>query len=45
MAKFIPGPPEVMREALIVVAGAILAAFIVGQIPSLKSWLREQWAP
>lgn len=40
---FIPGPFEIGREALIVVGGALLAALIVGQFPSLKDWIKAQW--
>ena len=43
--KLIPAPAEVGREAIIVIAGALLAALIVGQLPALKTWIREQWTP
>ena len=39
----IPTPREVIREATVVIAGAVLAAFIVGQFPRLKSWITDQW--
>ena len=43
--KLHPVIPEIAREALIVVAGAALAAFIVGQLPpSWKAWMRRQWS-
>jgi Flp pilus assembly pilin Flp len=38
-----PSAPEVAREALIVVAGAVIAAAVVGAFPRLKAWLKEQW--
>lgn len=41
--KILPGPSEVVREALIVVGGALLAAFIIGRMPELKAWVKEQW--
>lgn len=41
--KFIPSAPEVAREALIVVAGALVAAFIVGQLPGVREWIKRQW--
>ena len=41
--KFIPSAPEVGREAVIVIAGALLAAFIVGQLPALRDWIKRQW--
>lgn len=40
---FIPRPAEISREALIVLAGALLAALIVGQLPAVKTWIRQQW--
>lgn len=42
--KIIPTIPEIGREALIVVGGAILAALIIGQIPALRDWIKTQWA-
>jgi hypothetical protein len=41
--KFIPSLPEVGREAVIVLAGAILAAAVMSQFPSLKTWIKAQW--
>lgn len=41
---WVPSAPEVVREALIVVAGAVLAALIVGYAPELKAWIKRQWA-
>lgn len=38
-----PSLPEVAREALIVVGGALLAALIVGQLPAVKDWIKKQW--
>ncbi|UUZ76893.1 hypothetical protein LP414_05565 [Polaromonas sp. P1(28)-13] len=35
--------PEVAREALIVLGGAILVVVIIGQIPSLRDWIKAQW--
>lgn len=40
---WIPKAPEIAREALIVLAGAVIAAFIVGQLPELKAWIKDQW--
>lgn len=40
----IPGGSEIAREALTVIAGALLAAFIVGRLPQLKSWIKDQWS-
>lgn len=41
--KFIPAPAEISREALIVIGGALLAAFIVGRIPAVRDWIKAQW--
>ena len=41
--KFIPSLPEVGREALIVIAGAVIAAAFMAQFPSLKTWIKAQW--
>lgn len=43
MKNVIPTASEVVREAVIVVAGAALAALIVGQWPDLKAWIKKQW--
>lgn len=41
--RIIPTAPEVLREALIVIAGALLAAVIVGQLPPVRRWIKAQW--
>lgn len=41
--KAIPTVPEIVREALIVVAGAALAAFVVSQFPQFKAWVKKSW--
>jgi len=41
--NILPSPAEIAREGLIVLGGAIIAAIIVGQLPALKAWLKEQW--
>lgn len=43
MKTIIPSVPEIGREALIVICGALLAAFIVGRVPALKQWIKQQW--
>jgi hypothetical protein len=43
LPKIIPSAPEVGREALIVVLGAIVAAFVIGQLPGVKAWINQQW--
>lgn len=39
----IPRPAEVLREAVVVIGGAVLAAWVIGQFPGLKAWIKEQW--
>ncbi|CAN5166086.1 hypothetical protein BH10PSE16_BH10PSE16_43790 [soil metagenome] len=43
LKAIIPSVPEIGREALIVLGGALLAALIVGQFPSLRDWMKAQW--
>lgn len=43
MNKFIPSLPEVSREAICVIAGALIAAFVIGQLPGVKTWIQDQW--
>ena len=40
---FIPKPFEIGREALIVLGGSIVAAFIVSQSPRLQAWIKKAW--
>lgn len=39
----IPKPVEIGREAITVIAGALLAALIIGYLPSVKAWIKDQW--
>ena len=39
--RVIPTVPEVLREAVIVLAGAALAALLVSQVPALRRWLQS----
>ena len=39
----IPKPAELIREAAIVIGGAIIAAAIMSQFPQLKSWIKRAW--
>lgn len=43
MKTLIPSTAELGREALIVLGGAVIAAFIVGQFPQLREWIKAQW--
>lgn len=38
-----PGLSDFAREALIVIGGAIIAAAIIGQVPALRAWIKQQW--
>lgn len=40
---FVPAPAEIGREALIVIAGALLAALVIGQLPGVRDWIKKQW--
>jgi hypothetical protein len=40
---FVPKPAEVGREALIVIAGALIAALVIGQMPGVRAWIKRQW--
>lgn len=35
--------PQIGREAVVVLGGAILAALILRQLPQLKSWIKDAW--
>ena len=37
----IPTAPEVVRETLTLLAGALLAAFIVSRVPALREFVRR----
>lgn len=39
IGRYLPTLPEVSREALAVVAGAIIAAIIFKNLPALKDWV------
>lgn len=38
-----PSVREVAHSALVTIAGAIVAAWLVRQSPELRQWLRESW--
>lgn len=39
----LPSSKEVVREVIVVLAGAVIAALIIGQLPELRTWMRQQW--
>lgn len=41
--RIIPTVPEVSREAIIVIAGALLAALVMSQFPGVRAWIKKQW--
>lgn len=43
MKQFLPTAPQISQEALKLIAGALLAALIVGQLPGVKAWVKKQW--
>ncbi|HWI11069.1 MAG TPA: hypothetical protein VNU48_07040 [Burkholderiaceae bacterium] len=40
---FLPAPAAIGREAIVVIAGALLAAFVIGQLPGVRDWIKAQW--
>lgn len=44
LPNFLPTPAEIGREAIIVVAGALLAALLMSQWPSGKAWIKAAWS-
>lgn len=43
MKSIIPTGPELARETLIVLGGALAAALIIGSMPTVRAWMRKQW--
>lgn len=43
MKTLIPTLPEIGRETIIVIGGALLAAYIVGNFPGMREWIKAQW--
>ena len=41
--KLLPTVTEISREAVTVIAGAIVAALIISQLPGVKAWIKKQW--
>lgn len=36
--------PKIGMEAVVVLGGALIAALILRQVPSLKQWIKDSWA-
>ena len=43
MKNLLPGIPAISREVVTVLAGALIAALIIGQLPSVRDWIKSQW--
>ena len=41
MSKIIPTAPEFLREALIVMGGALLAAMVLSQLPAVRKYIQQ----
>lgn len=41
MKTALPSAPEVLRESLVLIGGAILAALILSQLPQLRAWITD----
>jgi hypothetical protein len=35
---------DVVKQAAVTLAAAVLAAWVVGNLPGVKAWLRKQWS-
>jgi hypothetical protein len=42
MNRWYPTAPEVSRETLVVIAGAIVAAIVFSKSPALKAWVADR---
>lgn len=40
--SLIPSGSEVVREAVVLIAGALLAAFVLSQFPSARDYIKRQ---
>lgn len=41
--KMVPSVNEIGRETIIVLGGALVAALIIGNLPTVRDWMRKQW--
>lgn len=42
LSKIIPTGPEVAREAIIVLGGILIAAYVLSRFPRLRAWVTAQ---
>jgi len=40
--NYLPTLPQISREALATLAGVVIAAWLLSQMPGLKAWVKEQ---
>lgn len=43
LPAFVPSAPEIGREAIILICGALIAAFLMRQLPSVRTYIRDSW--
>ena len=43
LPAFVPSPAEIGRETIVLVCGALLAAWIMGQWPAGRAYIRNAW--
>ena len=41
VAKIVPAPTEILREAVIVLAGVLIAAYVISRFPALKKFVGD----
>jgi hypothetical protein len=39
-----PTTNEVAREAVLVLAGVLIATAVIGAFPMLRNWIKRQWS-
>lgn len=42
LSKIIPTGPEVAREAIIVLGGILIAAYVLSRFPKIRDWVTAQ---
>jgi hypothetical protein len=39
----LPTGQELLRQGLLALGGAVVAAFFIGKLPGLREWIADQW--
>lgn len=39
--EIVPGPTEILREAIIVLAGVLIAAYVLNKFPAAKKYVED----